>query len=127
MQHPLPPHPYRVAGEPAIDEEAAALAWLVAKARRVRRAVGFPILGVALLAAAAGYMLFRHVLFSAIDMRAPYITILLTALPIFVLGQALAAFAGRKAVLARSKAWIDEVTVCPAVSPALLEAFVRLL
>jgi hypothetical protein len=127
MQHPSPSHPYRAVGEPATDEEAAALAWLVANARRVRRAVGLPILAVGFVAASAGYFGLRNVLFSAIDARAPYITILLTALPIFVLGQTLAAFAGRKAVLARSRAWIHEFTASPAVSPALLEAFVRLL
>ena len=127
MQHRLPPHPYRAVGEPAIDEEAAALACLVAKARRARRAVGVPILGAGLFAAAAGYMLLRHILFSAIDLRAPYVTVLVTALPIFVLGQALAAFAGRKVVLVRSRAWIDEIAGSPDVSPALLEAFVRLL
>lgn len=127
MQYPPPFHPYRAVSEPATDEEAVALAWLVAKARRVRRAVGLPILAAGLVAAAAGNWFFSRILFSAIDARAPYITVLLTALPIFVLGQALAAFAGRKVVLARSKAWIDAITASPEVSPALLEVFVRLL
>jgi hypothetical protein len=127
MKYPPSSHPYREVVEPPTDEEAQALAWLVGKARRARRAVAVPILVAGLFAAAAGYWLLRDILFSAIESHAPYITVLITALPIFVLGQALAAYAGRKAVLARSKAWIDEIAVSPAVSPALLEAFVRLL
>jgi hypothetical protein len=121
------PQPYRVAGAPATDEEAAALAWLVAKARRVRRAVGVPILACAIAAAMSAYLSLRHVLFAAVEARAPYVIVLVTALPVFVLGQTLAAYAGRRAVHARSKAWIDEKAASPDVSPALLEAFVRLL
>src|SRR5262249_14296709 len=92
------PHPYRARAEPLRDEEALALAVLAARARRVRRAVRLRIL-------AAGLLLF----------------------PLFVLAQELAAYAGRKAVAARSRAWIAEIAVTPGVSASLLEAFVRVL
>ncbi|HEY8091394.1 MAG TPA: hypothetical protein VIF09_26200 [Polyangiaceae bacterium] len=120
-------NPYREVGTPPADEEAAAMAWLVARARRIRRVVGIPILLAGLVAAAVGDRLLGSVLFEAIESRAPYITVLVTAFPIFVLGQALAAYAGRRAVLARSRAWIDQIGTSPAVSTTLLEAFVRLL
>ena len=119
--------PYREMGGPPPDEEAVAMRWLVARARHVRRAVGIPILLLGLVAAFLGDRLLGPVLFEAIESRAPYLTVLVTAFPIFVLSQALAAHAGRRAILARSRAWIDEIAASPAVSPALLEAFVRLL
>jgi hypothetical protein len=127
MKHRPTPHPYRRLGELPSDDEAAALALLASKARRARRIVGVPILLGGLVAAIAGYRLLGRLFFAAIEERAPYVAVLITALPIFVLGQALASFAGRRAVLARSKAWIEQVRGAPDVSPALLEAFVRLL
>ncbi|HEY6462209.1 MAG TPA: hypothetical protein VIY73_18710 [Polyangiaceae bacterium] len=97
------------------------------RARRARRLVGIPVLAAGAVAAFLGYRLLGGLLFAAIEERAPYITVLVTAFPIFVLGQALAAYAGRRAVLARSKAWIAEMRAARDVSPALLDAFVRLL
>jgi hypothetical protein len=120
-------HPYREHAEPLRDEEALALANLVARARRARRAVGLPILAAGLALGAAGYLLFRVPLFAAVDARAPYLTVLVTTFPLFVLAQGLAAYAGRKAVAAWSRGWIAEIAVTPAVSPSLLEAFARLL
>ncbi|HEY1692745.1 MAG TPA: hypothetical protein VGG39_11320 [Polyangiaceae bacterium] len=127
MEYMATPQPYRVLAELATDGEAAALAMLVVRARRARRLVGIPVLAAAAIAAFIGYRLLGGLLFAAIEERAPYITVLVTAFPIFVLGQALAAYAGRRAVLARSRAWIAETHVAREVSPALLEAFVRLL
>jgi hypothetical protein len=125
--HPAPSHPYRAHAQPPRDEEALALAALAARARRARRAVGLPILAAGLALGGAGYLLFRDLLFAAVDARAPYITVLVTTFPLFVLAQGLAAYAGRKAVAARSPAWIAEIAVTPGVSASLLEVFARLL
>jgi hypothetical protein len=129
MQHPALSHPYREIAEPPTDEEAVALARLAARARRVRRAVGLPILAAGLAAPGTCQFLLRDLLFAAMDVHAapPYITAFVTAFPLFVLAQGLAAYAGRKAIAARSQAWIAEIAATPGVSPSLLEAFARLL
>jgi hypothetical protein len=128
MQHAALSHPYREIAEPPTDEEAVALARLVARARRARRAVGLPILAAGLAAPGTCQFLFRDLLFATIDVHAaPYVTVLVTAFPLFVLAQGLAAYAGRKAIAARSQAWIAEIAASPGVSPSLLEAFARLL
>ena len=124
MEHPASSGPYREASEPAPDEEVIALAQLVARAQRVRRLVAVPILAAGVLLGAVVYATLRAGAFEGIDSRAPYFIVMLTVLPIVVLAQALAAVAGRKAVVRRSPAWIAEMTK-PGASPALLEAFVR--
>lgn len=124
MEHPASSGPYREASEPAPDDEVIALARLVARAERVRRLVAIPILFAGGLLGCAVYLTLRAGAFEGIDARAPYLIVLLTALPLFVLAQTLAAYAGRKAVVVRSPAWIAEMTQ-PGASPALLEAYVR--
>lgn len=128
--HERPSHPYRAQADPALDEEALALAALAARARRARRAVGLPILAAGLALGAAVCALVRDALFAGIDARVPWVTVLVTLLttfPLFVLAQGVAAYAGRKAVAARSRAWIAEIAVSPGVSLSLLEAFATLL
>jgi hypothetical protein len=116
--------PYREASEPAPDEEVIALAQLVARAQRARRMVAVPILMAGVLLGAVAYLTLRVGLFEAIDVRAPYLVVLVTGLPMVVLAQAAAAVAGRWAVLGRAPRWIAEITK-PGESPTLLEAFVR--
>ena len=116
--------PYRVAADAPPDEEAVALARLAARAQRVRRLVALPVLAAGAVLGAAEYLLLRRGLFEGIDSRAPYLAALVTVLPIVVLAQALAAYLGRRAVAARSRVWIAEITP-PGGSPALLEAFVK--
>ena len=124
MEHPDSTGPYREASEPAPDEEVIALAHLVARAQRVRRLVAAPILSAGVLLGAAVYLTLRAGVFEGIDSRAPYFIVLVTVLPLIVLAQTLAAYAGRKAIVVRSPVWIAEMTK-PGESPALLEAFVR--
>jgi hypothetical protein len=124
MEAPASMGPYREPCAPPPDEEVIALAQLVARAARLRRMVGAPILSAGVLLGAVAYGTLRAGVFEGIDARAPYFIVLLTVLPLIVLAQALAAYAGRKAVVLRSPAWIAEMTR-PGASPALLEAFVR--
>jgi hypothetical protein len=123
-QHPASSGPYREASEPPPDEEVIALARLVARAQRMRRMIGVPIVTCGVLLGAAVYAILRAGVFEGIDARAPYLIVLLTVLPLIVLAQTLAAYAGRKAIVVRSPVWIAEMTT-PGTSPALLEAFVR--
>jgi hypothetical protein len=127
MQYPALSHPYRAVAAPAADEEVVALARLAARARRARRAVGVPILCAGLALGGLGYAVFRDAAFAAIDARAPYITLLFTVFPLFVMAQALAAYAGRKAVEANSRKWIAEIAFSSDVCPSLLEALARVL
>ncbi len=120
-------HPYRGVAEPPRDEESLALACLAARARRARRAVGLPILAAGLVLGVLGGWLVRNAAFGAFDSRAPYITLLYTVFPLFVLAQAVAAYAGRKAVAARAHAWIAEIALAGGVCPSLLEAFAPVL
>jgi hypothetical protein len=124
MQHLASPGPYREASAPDPDEEVVALARLVARAQRVRRLIALPILVGGVVLASAFYLVLRSVLFAGIDARAPYLIVLVTWLPTVVGAQALAAFAGRRAVARRSAAWIAEITPRGG-SPTLLEMFVR--
>jgi len=124
MEHPASQGPYREPSEPPPDEEVIALARLVARAQRVRRMVALPIVSAGVALGAVVYVTLRAGVFEGIDSRAPYFIVLVTALPLIVLAQALAAYVGRKAVVFRSPVWIAEMTK-PGASPALLEAFVR--
>jgi len=124
MDSPPLQGPYREPGQASPDEEVLALACLVARAARVRRLVAAPILAAGVALAVGAYLAARSSIFEGIDGRAPYFIVMVTALPVVVLAQALAAYAGRVAVMRRSAAWIEEITK-PGASPALLEAFVR--
>jgi hypothetical protein len=127
MQHFALSHPYRAIAGPAADEEVVALARLAARARRARRAVGVPILCAGLVLGGLGYAVVRDVAFAAIDARAPCMALLFTMFPLFVMAQALAAYAGRKTVEANSRRWIAEIAFRSDVCPSLLEAFARVL
>jgi hypothetical protein len=116
--------PYRVASEPSPDEEVVALAELVARAHRVHRMVAVPVLSCGVLLAMVEYFALRRGLFAGIDVRAPYLAALVVVLPLVVAAQTLAAYLGRRAVVARSPAWIAEITRA-GESRALLEAYVR--
>jgi hypothetical protein len=123
-QHLASPGPYREASAPDPDDEVIALARLVEKAQRVRRLVALPILSAGVLLGAVAYIVSREIVFAGIDARAPYLVVLLTWLPAVVAAQAMAAFAGRRAVMRKSPAWIAEITPRGG-SPMLLEMFVR--
>jgi hypothetical protein len=127
MQYPALSHPYREVASLAADEEVVALARLAARARRARRAVSVPILACGLALGGLGYCLFRDAVFAAMDARAQYITLLFTMFPLFVLAQTVAAYAGRKAIDARARKWIAELSFRSDVCPSLLEAFARVL
>jgi len=101
-----------------------ALAELVARAQRVRRIVAVPIVGGGVALGVLTYVVLRELVFADIDSRAPYLIVLLTALPLVVLAQALAAYVARRAVVRQSPQWIAEITR-PGGSPTLLEMFVR--
>ena len=115
---------YRVASEPSPDDEVVALAQLVARTRRVRRLVAVPVLAFGGLLGALGYLVLRAGVLEGLDTRAPYLSALVTVLPLVVLSQALAAYLGRRAVQVRAPVWIAEITR-QGGSPVLLEAFVR--
>jgi hypothetical protein len=124
MPYLASPAPYREASAPDPDEEVLALARLVARAQRVRRLIALPILSAGVLLGALAYVSLREIVFTGIESRAPCLIVLVTGLPLVVGAQALAAFAGRRAVVRRSPAWIAEITPRGA-SPTLLEMFVR--
>jgi hypothetical protein len=124
MQHLASAGPYREASAPEPDQEVVALATLAARAARVRRLVALPILTAGVILGVGVYAVMRRIVFAGIDARAPYLIVLLTWLPVVVGAQALAAFAGRRAVVRRSPAWIAEITPRGG-SSLLLEMFVR--
>jgi len=124
MAAPCAQGPYREAAQASPDEEVIALALLVARATRVQRLVAAPILTAGVVLAVAVYLVARRAIFEGIDCRAPYFIVMVTALPVVILAQALAAYAGRRTVKRRSPAWIEEMTK-PGASSALLWAFVR--
>jgi hypothetical protein len=116
--------PYREASAPDPDAEVVALATLAARAQRMRRLVALPILSAGVVLGVVFYLVCRDAAFAGIDARAPYLVWLVTWLPTVVAAQALAAFAGRRAVARWSAAWIAEITP-RGTSPELLEMFVR--
>lgn len=113
-----------MASEPSPDEEALALAAFADRARRARRAVGLPIVACGVVLGVGSYFVLGRLVFAGIDARAPYLVALVTTLPLIVMAQALAAWAGRRAIARRSRAWIAEIAGRGG-SPALLEMFVR--